>query len=93
MARVQITDELWAAYRAGLGTTPVSVGLGRLVEREVVAGRRRAASDPDGVRQAVDDARIVVDELSALIARLERQGNGLASTSRALPATSDVLFG
>jgi hypothetical protein len=40
MARVQVSDEVWAAYRAQLGTTPVSVGLGRLVEREVARRRR-----------------------------------------------------
>lgn len=73
MARVQIRDETWSAFRAGLGSTPVSVALGRLVEREVAACQRRAASDAGGVRQAVDDARIVVDELSALITRLELQ--------------------
>jgi hypothetical protein len=92
MARVQVSDDTWVAYRAALGTTPVSVALGRLVEREVAARRRRVASDADGVRHAVDDARAVVDELSALIARLERRGNGPASTSGASSATSDVLF-
>jgi hypothetical protein len=92
MARVQVSDETWSAFRASLGTTPVSVGLGQLVEREVAARCRRAASDPDGVRLAVDDARIVVDELSSLIARLEGQGNGRASTAGASPPTAGVLF-
>jgi len=91
MARVQVSDETWSAFRAGLGATPVSVELGRLVEREVAVRRRRAASDAGGVRQAVDDARIVVDELSALIARLERpQAERPASVTAS--ATSDVLF-
>jgi hypothetical protein len=71
MARVQVSDETWSAFRAGLGSTPVSAELGRLVEREVASRRRRHASDADGVRAAVDDARVVVGELSALIARLE----------------------
>ena len=92
MARVQVSDETWAVYRTGLGTTPVSVALGRLVEREVAARHRRAASDADGVRQAVDDARIVVDELSALIARLEREANGLPAPSGDSSAISDLLF-
>jgi hypothetical protein len=91
MARVQVSDETWAAYRVSLGTTPVSVALGRLVEREVAARRRLTASDAEGVRLAVDDARIVADELTALIARLEGQGNGLAQTAPA-SAPSDVLF-
>jgi hypothetical protein len=92
MARVQVSDETWSAFRAGLGATPASVELGRLVEREVAGRRRRAASDAGGVRHAVDDARTVVDELSALIARLERsQADGSAHVSAS--AKSDVLFG
>ncbi len=73
MARVQISDENWAAYRAALGATPVSVALGRLVEREVASHRRRAALDADGGQDAVRDARTVAEELAALIARLEGQ--------------------
>jgi len=91
MARVQISDETWSTFRAGLGATPVSVEVGRLVEREVASRRRRAASDAGGVRQAVDDARIVVDELSALIARLERTQTERPA-SVAPPPPSDVLF-
>ena len=49
----------------------MSVELGRLVEREVAARRRHGASDGGEICQAVDDARVVVYELSALIARLE----------------------
>jgi hypothetical protein len=58
MARVQVSDETWAAYRASLGTTPVSVALGKLVEREVASHHRRSALDADAV-------------LASLIARLE----------------------
>lgn len=71
MARVQISDVTWAAYRAGLGTTPVGVALGRLVEREVASHRRRTSLDADGVREAVQEARAVAGELETLIARLE----------------------
>jgi hypothetical protein len=82
MARVQISDETWSAFRAGLGSTPVSVELGRLVEREVARCRRQTASDAGGARQANDDAKGLVDELSALIVRLERsQTEGRASAS------------
>jgi hypothetical protein len=81
MARVQVSDETWAAYRAALGATPVSVALGRLVEREVASRRRRTAADGDGVRAAVRDARAVVDELQALIARLE-----VTAASRGAPS-------
>jgi len=71
MARVQISDEMWAAYRASLGSVPVSVALGRLVEREVGRHRRRTAIDADAVHEAVEDARGVAQELVALITRLE----------------------
>jgi hypothetical protein len=91
MARVQVSDETWSAFRAGLGATPVSVELGRLVEREVASRRRRSASDAGDVRHAVDDARVVVDELSALIARLE--GTPVVTTAGpAASVGSDVLF-
>lgn len=72
MARVQVSDETWTAYRAALGTTSVSVALGKLVEREVARHLRRTAGDPDAVQEAVADARAVANELSTLIARLER---------------------
>jgi len=71
MARVQASDETWAAFRAQLGVTPVSVALGRLVEREVARTARSSASDSEGVRVALEDAREVAAELAALIARLE----------------------
>ena len=71
MARVQASDETWAAFRAQLGVTPVSVALGRLVEREVARSARSSTSDAEGVRVALEDAREVAGELAALIARLE----------------------
>jgi hypothetical protein len=72
MARVQVSDEVWTAYRASLGPTPVSVALGELVRREVGRRARRSASDADGARLALEDARQLSDELASLIARLER---------------------
>lgn len=71
MARVQVSDETWSAYRAALGSTSVSVALGRLVEREVASQRRRNALDADGVRDAVREARVVAGDLERLIFRLE----------------------
>jgi len=71
MARVQVSDETWTAYRVALGSTPVSAALGQLVEREVASHRRRTALDAEGVRAAVRDARAVAGELETLIARLE----------------------
>ena len=60
MARVRVSDEIWAAYRAGLGATPVSLALGELVRREVARSARRTASDLEGVRIALEDARQLV---------------------------------
>jgi hypothetical protein len=71
MARVQVSDDTWSAFRAGLGATPASVALGRLVEREVASRRRRAALDADAVRATVNDARRVAEELATLLSRLE----------------------
>jgi len=73
MARVQVSDEVWRAFRSSLGATPVSVALGELVRREVGRHERRTASDEQGVRLAVEDARVVAGELQEMIARLERQ--------------------
>jgi hypothetical protein len=71
MARVQVSDETWSAFRASLGSMPASVALGQLVEREVAARRRRLAPDAEGIRDAVVEARAVATELQALIQRLE----------------------
>jgi hypothetical protein len=71
MARLQVSDETWSTFRASLGSTPASVALGRLVERDVAARRRRSAPDAEGIRDAVVEARAVAEELQALIGRLE----------------------
>jgi len=72
MARVQVSDEVWSAFRASLGATPVSVALGELVRREVGRRERRTASSEQGIRLAVQDARAVAEELQKMIARLDR---------------------
>jgi hypothetical protein len=71
MARVQVDDVTWSAFRASLGATPASVALGKLVEREVAATRRRLAPDAAAVTAAVDEARGVAAELQDLISRLD----------------------
>jgi len=55
MARVQIDDATCSAFRASLGATSASVALGRLVEREVAAARRRSAPDDVAVTAAVEE--------------------------------------
>lgn len=82
MARVQVSPEMWAAFRAQLGATPVSVALGRLVERDVARSLRRSKSDSESVRVSLEDAREVADELASLIARLERAATALDSPAR-----------
>jgi hypothetical protein len=72
MARVQVNDEVWTAFRAGLGMTPVNVALGELVRREVGRKARRSANDAGATQVALEHAREVAEELTSLIARLER---------------------
>ncbi|HEX4862559.1 MAG TPA: hypothetical protein VFV02_00710, partial [Acidimicrobiales bacterium] len=92
MARVQVSDQTWSTFRAGLGSTPASVALGRLVEQEVASRRRRSASDSGSVHQAVEDARVVVAELTEMIEPLELRESGQAPRGAgALPV--DVVFG
>jgi hypothetical protein len=88
MARVQVSDEVWAAYRASLGATPVSVALGELVRREVGRAARRSANDADGARLALEDARQLSGELAALITRLERTTGPSAVPSQDHPRLS-----
>jgi hypothetical protein len=88
MARVQVSDEVWAAFRSALGTTPVNVALGELVRREVARKARRSATDAGGIRIAVADAREVANELTSLIARLER-----AAANDLLPGDTEPSFG
>jgi hypothetical protein len=87
MARVQVSDEVWASYRAGLGVTPVNVALGKLVEREVGRQRRRAADDVQAARLGLEDARSVAEEIEMLITRLEQVTGGrpVANSSRDEP--------
>jgi hypothetical protein len=73
MARVQVSDDVWAAFRASLGATPVSAALGELVRREVGRSERRTASDEQAIRLAVEDARAVAEELHEMISRLDAE--------------------
>src|SRR5438105_8821955 len=88
-ARVQVSDEVWSAFRLGLGPKPVSVALGELVEREVGRQRRRSASDAESARLALQDARSLAQELEQLISRLEPLAveSGDARTPRPAVAT------
>jgi hypothetical protein len=89
MARVQVSDEVWAAFRSALGTTPVNVALGELVRREVARKARRSADDVGGIRIALADAREVADELKALITRLERAAANDLRSPESQPSFGD----
>jgi hypothetical protein len=89
MARVRVSDEIWAAFRAGLGTTPVNVALGELVRREVGQKARRSANDAGGIQVALADAREVADELTSLITRLERAAANDLRSPEAEPSFGD----
>ena len=89
IARVQVSDEVWAACRAGLGATPVNVALGDLVRREVGRKARRTADDAGGVRIALADARELADELTFLIARLERSADSDLRSRESDPSFGD----
>jgi len=94
MARVQVSDEEWAAYRTGLGTTPVSVALGELVRREVGREARRGAIDRAGVRLALTDEPLeLADELEGLIGRLEYAARSARAAAEHRSATYPTSAG
>jgi predicted DNA-binding protein (UPF0278 family) len=75
MARVQVSDELWADFRALAGYRPISEVLGELVIREVerYRSRRLRAGELDDreVLEALVRAREQQSDLAAIVARLE----------------------
>lgn len=77
MARVQVTDETWAAFKAAAGETPISELLGRLVTRHVHHDQaRRAEHDAiDGCElvEALERGRELQNDLARMVERLERR--------------------
>lgn len=77
MARVHVTDEVWAEFRRAAGNTPMSQLLGRLVEREVERDRarriREGTVDDQILLDALERARELHEDVAALVARLERR--------------------
>lgn len=77
MARVHVSDELWAEFRLAAGATPMSQVLGRLVEREVERDRtrriRHGTVDDQIVLDALERARVLHQDVAAIIDRLERR--------------------
>ena len=72
MARVHVSDDVWAEFRRAAGNTPMSQILGRLVEREVErdpARRiRQGTVDDQVVLDALERARELQDDVVAIIA-------------------------
>jgi len=77
MARVHVSDEVWAEFRRAAGNTPMSQILGRLVEREVERDRtrriRQGSVDDQIVLDALERARELHEDVAAIIDRLERR--------------------
>lgn len=75
MARVHVTDEVWAEFRAAAGHRPVNVVLGRLVEREVARERSRRLKESElddrELLHALERARELHADLQAIVTRIE----------------------
>jgi hypothetical protein len=76
-ARVSVSDETWREFRDVVGNDSIAAYLGRLVEREVERERarrvREGTVDDVELREALERARELHDDLSAIVARLERR--------------------
>ena len=75
MARVHVTDEVWAEFRAAAGRSPLNLVLGRLVEREVARTRSRRLKDGEmddrELLDALGRAQQLHGDIEAIVARLE----------------------
>jgi len=87
MARVHVSDEVWAEFRLAAGNTPMSQVLGGLVEREVERDRarriRQGSVDDEVLLEALERARELHQDVAAIIDRLERR------TAPAIPPGRD----
>ena len=76
MARVHVSDDVWADFRAAAGHRPISEVLGELVSREVDRYRSRRLRDgqlaADELVYALEDARRQRGDLELIVERLER---------------------
>ena len=89
MARVHVSDDVWAEFRRGAGNAPMSRVLGRLVEREVERDRtrriRQGSIDDQTLLEALERARELHDDVAAIIDRLERRASHPAPARRDEP--------
>lgn len=76
MARVQVSDEVWADFRTAAGNRALSEVLGELVSREVdryrSKRRRQGQLEPGELVEALEDARRQRGDLELIVERLER---------------------
>jgi hypothetical protein len=76
MARVRVSDDVWADFRAAAGNRPISEVLGELVSREVDRQRskrlRQGQLEPSELVEALEDARRQRGDLELIVERLER---------------------
>jgi hypothetical protein len=77
MARVRVSDDVWADFRAAAGVTPLNLRLGELVTRDVDRYRsrrlREGTLDDDQLVDALERAQELHADLVALVHRLERR--------------------
>jgi hypothetical protein len=77
MARVWVSDAVWADFRAAAGVTPLNLRLGELVTRDVERYRsrrlREGTLDDDQLVAALERAQELHGDLVALVHRLERR--------------------
>src|SRR5215218_1092546 len=76
-ARVKVSDDVWADFRAATRNSSVSIALGDLVTREVDRYRarrvREGSADEQELMEALERAHELHAELAELVKRLERR--------------------
>jgi DNA polymerase III epsilon subunit-like protein len=92
MARVRVTDEIWAEFRAAVGWMPINLYLGELVSREVERERSRSLragklADRE-VIDALERARELHEQLSAIVEWLEHRLDRTSSSGSDLDRSS-----
>ena len=95
MARIAVSDEVWAHFRAAAGQEPLSSVLAELVEREVQRYRQRrvreGSADDHEVLAALAEARELHGDLSEIVGRLERRLDQHAPSTAHNPQSTNKL--
>jgi alkylhydroperoxidase family enzyme len=83
MARVRVSDEVWADFCAAAGHRSISLRLSELVEQDVREYRRRQVAagtvDDRELLATLERARVLHADLTAVVGRLERRLDRLAA--------------